>query len=219
MLLILKHVAPNGKVNFEKRPRGRHIYDIWRRDNAPHRSLLVPNFSVKLSYFVYTLHVHLYLNHFMVNDIFVPFDGVRLLWMLHQRCLLTSTPSICYMKHLFMLNLQCHLLQDSLCVFPWTSSKISNGFIFRSYPLHRYCIPLLILSLSTKRSGSGAFCDTSCLQVQLMYSLCIYNLDVSLCLVLRWTTSSWYVVRMSEVAHVLYQFIQHSAMYFLDMHK
>jgi len=119
----------------------------------------------------------------------------------------------------FMLHLECHLLQDSLCVFPWTSSKISNGFIFRSYPLHRYCIPLLILSLSTKRSGSGASCDTSCLQVQLMYSLCIYNLDVSLCLVLRWTTSSWYVVRMSEVAHVLYQFIQHSAMYFLDMHK
>jgi len=116
----------------------------------------------------------------------------------------------------FMLHLECHLLQDSLCVFPWTSSKISDGFIF---PLHRHCIPLLILSLSIKRSESGAFCDTSCLQVQLMYSLCRYSLDVSLCLVLRWTTSSWYVVRMSEVAHVLYQFIQHSAMYFLDMHK
>ncbi|KAG2583045.1 hypothetical protein PVAP13_6KG151730 [Panicum virgatum] len=49
----------------------------------------------------------------------------------------------------------------------------------------KHCIPLLILSLSIKRSESGAFCDTSCLQVQLMYSLCRYSLDVSLCLVLR----------------------------------
>ena len=54
----------------------------------------------------------------------------------------------------FMLHLECHLLQDSLCVFPWTSSKISDGFIFHSYPLHRFCIPLLILSISTKRSGN-----------------------------------------------------------------
>ena len=37
---------------------------------------------------------------------------------------------------------------------PWTSSKISDGFIFHSYPLHRFCIPLLILSISTKRSGN-----------------------------------------------------------------
>jgi len=33
MLLILKHVAPNGKVNFEKRPRGRHM--AFEKDNAP----------------------------------------------------------------------------------------------------------------------------------------------------------------------------------------
>ena len=82
-------------------------------------------------------------------------------WMvdLHDSCYCASTAivssqSICYMRHLFMLHLECHLLQDSLCVFPWTSSKISDGFIFLSYPLHRFCIPLLILSISTKRSGN-----------------------------------------------------------------
>ena len=118
-------------------------------------------------------------------------------WMvdLHDSCYCASTAivssqSICYMRHLFMLHLECHLLQDSLCVFPWTSSKISNGFIFRSYPLHRYCIPLLILSLSTKRSGSIVLAWASYYQhiITTCYIFCVkhifFILNYWLCVVL-----------------------------------
>ena len=62
MLLKLKACCTKWQSKFWEKAK-RKAYDIWRRDNAPHRSLRVPSFSVKLSLFVYTLHVHLYLNH------------------------------------------------------------------------------------------------------------------------------------------------------------